>query len=481
MAENTPRHPVIVLFQFDLRSHDHPALRAAADADAPVVPLYVLDDAAAGPWALGGASRWWLHHSLQALSENFETAGSPLIIRQGDVCEHVCEIAEAIDARAVHFSRGSEPWWRKVEDRLKSELADRDIAAKRFAGRLLIDPDKVRTNSGDVYKVYTPFWRAVSQKDLRAPVAQVRKLEAPSEKIASDALEDLNLLPRRPNWAESFGPHWTPGETGARRRLRAFLDDDLDSYGQDRDRPDRAGTSRLSPHLRFGEISAAECWTQVQNVLADRTCAGAETFLKELMWREFSYHLLHEWPDLPEAAFRAQFGQFPWREDDDQLRAWQKGQTGYPIVDAGMRELWQTGWMHNRVRMIVGSFLTKNLLLPWQAGEAWFWDCLVDADLASNAASWQWVAGSGADAAPYFRIFNPIKQGEKHDPDGAYVRRWVPELADLPNNAIHAPWEAGKDVLKTAGVVLGETYPAPIVDHGETRKRALDAYERIKG
>ncbi|MEQ1652895.1 MAG: deoxyribodipyrimidine photo-lyase, partial [Hyphomicrobium sp.] len=348
---------------------------------------------------------------------------------------------------------------------------------------LLREPEEVRTKTGDVYKVYTPFWKALSAdftpaKPLHAP----KSLTVPKSPPKSDTLASWELHPKKPDWSRGFDEHWQPGETGAHEKLQTFLGDALAAYAEDRNRPDRPGTSRLSPHLHFGEITPAQCWVAAEHAAAAMPGAdkGRETFLKEIVWREFAYTLLYYWPDLPEQPFRKDFAAFPWKNDAKLLRAWQKGMTGYPVVDAGMRELWHTGYMHNRVRMIVASFLIKHLLIPWQQGEAWFWDTLVDADLANNAASWQWVAGSGADAAPYFRIFNPVTQGEKFDPDGVYVRRWVPELKDLSNDALHAPWTAPALTLAAAGVILGKTYPHPIVDHAAARERALAAYDAVK-
>ncbi len=307
-------------------------------------------------------------------------------------------------------------------------------------------------------------------------------MPSPSAWPGSEPLDDWSLLPSKPDWAGGLRERWHPGEAGAKDRLTSFLDEAMADYSDQRNRPDKPGTSRLSPHLHFGEISPQQCWHAVEDRLAgdEHGARGGRSFLRELVWRDFSYHLLFHWPALPSKAFRPEFENFPWNSDNEALKAWQQGKTGYPIVDAGMRELWETGWMHNRVRMITASFLIKHLLLPWQDGEAWFWDTLVDADLANNAASWQWVAGSGADAAPYFRIFNPILQGKKFDPEGDYVRRYVPELAKLGVDHLHTPWEAPDHVLKAAGIVLGETYPCPIVQHADARKRALDAYQAIK-
>jgi deoxyribodipyrimidine photo-lyase len=347
-----------------------------------------------------------------------------------------------------------------------------------------MEPWRIKTRQGEPYKVFTPFWKA-----LRAAMPPDRPLAAPEHVRGvmsgpeSDRLDDWGLLPTMPDWAGGLREAWTPGEAGARARLEAFLEEGLDRYADGRDRPDRSGTSRLSPHLHFGEVSPRQAWHGALGAQASRDLPERQVgaFLRELGWREFCLHLLHHWPRLPVQAWRSDFAAFAWAEDRAGLSAWQAGRTGYPIVDAGMRELWRTGWMHNRVRMVAASFLVKHLLIPWQDGEAWFWDTLVDADLASNAANWQWVAGSGADAAPYFRIFNPVLQGRRFDPDGAYVRQWVPELGRLPANHVHAPWEAPAAVLEGAGVRLGIDYPHPLVDHKAARKRALAAFDAIRG
>ncbi|MEL6299074.1 MAG: deoxyribodipyrimidine photo-lyase [Pseudomonadota bacterium] len=479
MASSDP--PVIVLFDRDLRVDDNPALAKAAETGQPVIPLYVEDVDEAGAWAPGGAKKWWLHHSLEALGRDLKKLGAELVLRRGDTITIVSDIARKTGATGVYLCRGYEPWAPARERALNDVLGKDDITVTRTAGRLLIEPDQIRTKTGDVYKVYTPFWRAVSNAGVRTPVDAPHSLNGFAGKIASDTLADWGYLPTKPDWAEGFEDVWAPGADGGRERFAAFVDDAIADYDDKRNRPDLPGTSRLSPHFHHGEVSPARCWFAVLPLLDDKkTSKGAETFLKELVWREFSYHLLFNFPHLPVAPFREQFSAFPWRSDKTALKAWQRGRTGYPIVDAGMRELWATGWMHNRVRMIVGSFLTKNLLLPWQDGEAWFWDCLVDADLASNSASWQWVSGSGADAAPYFRIFNPVKQSETYDPHGDYIRKWVPELAGLETKQIHAPWDATASQLKAGKVSLGDSYPQPIVGHKETRERALAAYDKIK-
>ncbi len=473
---------IIVWFRQDLRVTDHPALaKAAKDGDS-VVPLYILDGISAGTWTQGAATRWWLHHSLEALSQDLAKLGSPLVLARGCALDILPAIAKLAGATSVFTSRMYEPWAVAAEKDLHDALGADGILLRRFAGTLLKEPEDIATQSGTPFKVYSPFWRALaSSGPQRRPVAKPKSLSAPKKRLKSSNLADWKLLPTKPDWSEGLQKTWLPGEAGARKSLKAFLGGTVGGYLDQRNRPDKVGTSRLSPHLHFGEISPAAIW---QATVASRDAGykdqDHETFLKEVVWREFSAHLLFHFQDLPNAPFRRGFTKFPWRRNNKALTAWQRGNTGYPIVDAGMRELWMTGWMHNRVRMIVASFLTKDLLLPWQDGEAWFWDTLVDADLASNAASWQWVAGSGADAAPYFRIYNPVTQGQKFDPDGAYVRQWVPELAALPKKFLHAPWVAPPNVLSAANITLGKTYPKPIVDHADARKAALAAYEKVR-
>lgn len=479
-----PSSPIILWFRRDLRLSDHPALAAAVTRSDAVVPVFVHDDQAAGKWALGAASRWWLYGSLTGLAKAIAARGGRLVLRRGATAAVLEEIARETGAEAVYCSRSIEPWAARLEEETRIRLGAAGIALKRFGGTLLHDPHQLKTQADGPFKVYTPFWRALSARvNVGRPIEAPGRFGAPKNAVASDRLERWGLRPKAPDWAGGLRETWSPGEEGAQARLTAFLDEALIDYADRRNRPDQAGTSRLSPHLAFGDISPRQCWAAAEAAAAHhgrKAETGCATFLKELAWREFSAHLLHHFPKLPEAPFREEFAHFPWRRDTAGLAAWQRGRTGYPIVDAGMRELWATGWMHNRVRMIVASFLIKDLLVPWQEGEAWFWDTLVDADLANNAASWQWVAGSGADAAPYFRIFNPVTQGETFDPAGRYVRRWVPELAALPDTAIHAPWQAPEAVLAKAGVVLGKTYPPPIVDHGRARQHALAAYERVK-
>lgn len=470
--------PVILWFRQDLRLADHPALTAAAAAG-PVVFLYILDDETPGSWRMGGASRWWLHRSLESLGRDV-----PLVLRRGRADQVIAEVLAEAGACAVHFTRDYAPWSSALEQRVKDACAAAGAACHRHRGFLLHEPEAIRNGAGEPYRVYTPFSKACFAAGDPRPPKPVPSFTPWQGTLRSDVLADWNLLPQRPNWATGLEACWTPGEQGARQRLAAFLERGLADYAEARDRPDRDVTSRLSPHLHFGEISPVQVWHAVRGAQAaanGRIDRAAEKFLKEVLWREFSWHLLHHWPSLPEQPFRPEFAGFPWAENPQALCAWQKGRTGYPIVDAGLRELWATGIMHNRVRMIAASFLVKDLLVPWQEGERWFWDTLVDADLGNNTASWQWVAGCGADAAPYFRIFNPVLQGEKFDPEGAYVRKWVPELAQLPASVIHRPWEAPALVLREADVELGRNYPHPVVDHGKARDRALAAFQELRG
>jgi len=474
--------PALVWFRNDLRLEDNPALFHARETGAPVICLYILDEEM--EFAPGGASKWWLHHSLSALAADIEKAGSRLILKRGSSPEILKEMIELTGASQVFWNRRYYASYVEADKQLKTDLKDQGIAVETFNGSLLREPWEVKTKTGGPYNVFTPFWKALrAMGPARKALPQIRKLNGCKSHPKSDKLDDWNLLPSKPNWATEFENDWTPGEKGARKKLRDFLSDAVNVYASGRDRPDREWTSRLSPHLAFGEISPLQIWNETQSAIAggDASENAADKFLSEIAWREFSYSLLFHNKGLPSKPLRKEFANYPWRNDRKGLRAWQKGMTGYPIVDAGMRQLWRTGWMHNRVRMIVASFLIKDLLVPWQKGEAWFWDTLVDADLANNAASWQWVAGCGADASPWFRVFNPITQGEKFDPEGDYVRKFVPELKDLPAKYIHSPWQAPEEELQKAGVNLGKTYPFPILDHAEARRRALEGYDRIRG
>jgi len=466
--------PALIWFRQDLRLADNPALHAARDR--PVLACYILDDEAAGPWAHGAAQRWWLHQSLAALAEALAALGSRLHLAVGRAEALVPALAEAIGAEEVHAGRLYEPWARKRDEAVSHALQSARRRLVLHTSTLLHEPHRIRTGQGKPYSVYTPFSRALFALGEPAP-----PLPAPGTLTLAEGapkgvtLDALGLMPGRDWWRE-FPEHWTPGEAGATKRLAAFVETSLRGYDGQRNTPGVAGTSSLSPHLRFGEVSPRQVW----HAAREAGTKGEATFLKEILWREFSYHLLWHRPELPEAPLQPQFEAFPWRPDRRLLRAWQRGRTGYPIVDAGMRQLWRMGWMHNRVRMITASLLVKHLLQPWQAGAAWFWDTLLDGDLASNSASWQWVAGCGADAAPYFRVFNPMLQGEKFDADSAYVRRWVPELAQVPDKFLHKPWEAPEMVLRGAGVRLGEDYPRLIIPHAEGRARALEAYAAMR-
>lgn len=470
--------PVLVWFRQDLRIADNPALAAAAASGRPVACVYLLDDDTPGNWRLGGAARWWLHYSLAALDAALRGLGVRLILRRGAAAAAIPALAAEIGAAGVFWNRCYEPYAVARDTALKSALqtAGRDVQS--FNSALLFEPWDVRNGQGEAFKVYSPFWRAALKKGpARALAPTPARLTPAAAEIKSDALADWALLPTKPDWAGGLRAAWEPGEAGAAARFDAFCTDPLKGYAADRNIPGRVTTSALSPHLHFGEISPLQLWAGLEA----RGLSGkdVEKFVAELGWREFSHHLLFDFPTLPEKAWRPAFEKFPWADDPAGVEAWKRGRTGYPIVDAGMRELWTTGWMHNRVRMVVASFLIKHLMTDWRVGQDWFWDTLVDADLANNAASWQWVAGSGADAAPYFRIFNPVSQGETYDPDGAYVRRWIPEIARLPNALLHKPWEADASALRAAGVKLGETYPRPIVDHAAARARALAAFEHL--
>lgn len=452
--------PVIVWLRRDLRLTDHPALAAASARGGPVVPVFVWDEDD-GPWMPGAASRWWLHHSLKALAEDIAARGGRLILRRGPPERELPRLAAEIHAKTVLWTSRYEPMEREREARVGRALSALGLEPREMTGTLLFEPGSIRSDSLRPYQVFTPFWRAALKRpEPPPPLAAPAHLPQPVIMAESLPLETLGLLPAIP-WWRGMAETWIPGEAGALNRLDTFIGNGaIGNYDAERDRPDLGGTSMLSPHLAFGEISPRLIW---HRIAPHRNGAGPETFLKQLGWREFSYHLLHAHPDLPDRPLKREFEAFPWQPDERRIEAWRRGQTGYPIVDAGMRQLWHTGWMHNRVRMIVASFLIKDLLVPWQTGEEWFWDTLVDSDLAINAASWQWVAGSGADAAPFFRVFNPVLQGEKFDPHGHYVRRWVPELAGLPDAHIHRPWKN-----------------PPLVDHGAARLRALDAFAALR-
>ncbi|CAN5183195.1 deoxyribodipyrimidine photo-lyase [soil metagenome] len=470
--------PVIVWFRRDLRLADNPALSHALETGRKVIALYVLDPAGDGR-APGAASLWWLDKSLRALSSDLAERGAPLILRRGDSEGALRRLIEETGADTLFMNRLFEPaGWARDADIAHALLED-GVACRGFNGLLLCPPGSVRTGSGGPYKVFSPFKNALlAQATPSPPLAAPRTIPAVTG-LDSDDIDDWALHPTHPDWSAGFD--WTPGEAGATQAMKVFVGSALKSYSIGRDHPAEVGGSRLSPHLHWGEIHP---WRVVEGAWAASKSGAApaveaDKFVAEIVWREFSAHLLHAFPQIVERSFRPEYDAFPWRADDAGFEAWAQGGTGYPIVDAGLRQLWSTGWMHNRVRMIVASFLVKDLLIDWRQGEAWFWDTLVDADLASNVQNWQWIAGSGADASPFFRVFNPITQGEKFDCGGDYVRRWVPELARLPDKWIHAPWTAPVDILSEAGVRLGENYPHPIVDHAKARDRALAALKQV--
>lgn len=467
----------IVWFRQDLRLSDNPALAWAATRG-PVLPVYIDDDGAhSGARRLGGASRWWLHHSLDRLQRSL----GGLVIRSGDPQTIVESLAKDTKASGIAWNRCYEPYAIDRDKRLKALLTASGLEVQSFNASLLFEPWELETGTGGPFKVYSPFWRAATKRPVAKALPRP-KLKLALPKTHAPALDSLKLLPVKPNWAAGWESLWSPGEQGAAERLEGFITSGLAGYGSLRNRPDLPNVSRLSPHLHFGEISPRQIWGRVQHAISEnpRLQQDGDKFLSEIGWREFAYHLLFHFPTLPNRNWKPAFDAYPWRDAPADLRAWQRGRTGYPMVDAGMRELWATGSMHNRVRMITASFLIKHLRIDWRQGEAWFWDTLLDADLANNAASWQWVAGSGADAAPYFRIFNPIEQGRKFDPDGTYVRKWCPELSRLPTALLHAPFEAPAEILAAAGVSLGRTYPRPIVDHAQAREAAMAGYQRVK-
>lgn len=462
----------LVWFRQDLRCSDNPALALACHEHANLIPLYIWDTDIK---PADGAQQWWLHHSLVSLDDSLQKHALRLILRQGKPLDILLKLAKTHAVDTVYWNRCYEPNVIERDKIIKTALRAAGIKVKSCNGSLLNEPWTIKNKSGTFYKVFTPFWRhCLQDMDIPKPAKISRYPNRVSAQ--SDRLVDWNLIPQRPNWAEGFARYWQPGEKGAQKKLKKFLKHHLTQYQHARDIPAADATSQLSPHLHFGEISPWHIWRVLEQIMAESTVdvPSAQRFLAEIGWREFSYYLLYHFPALPTTNFKSQFDAFPWQNDQSHLTCWQKGMTGFPIVDAGMRQLWKTGYMHNRVRMIVASFLTKDLLMDWRLGAAWFLDTLVDADLASNSASWQWVAGCGADAAPYFRVFNPVLQGEKFDPKGDYIRQWIPELAHVKPKWIHQPWMATDAEL---GLCLGVDYPKPIVDHAEARKRALDYYK----
>ncbi|MFI4861950.1 MAG: cryptochrome/photolyase family protein [Phycisphaerales bacterium JB063] len=477
----------IVWFRQDLRLADHPALCDAAGRGA-VVPVFLWCPEEEGDWPAGGARKWWLHQSLTALGEALDPLGSRLILREGPALDTLKQLAQETHADAVVWHRRYEPAAIARDKAVKRGLAEVGIDARSFNGHLLFEPWELATKQGKPYQVFTPFYNAMQQlPEPETPLDAPKRLEPPGKWPKSDPLDALDLMPTI-RWYTGMANTWQPGEAGGRKQLKRFVEDPISDYLGERDTPSVQGTSRLSPYLHHGEVSVRQAYHAARKRTAGNAGASlkknAHGYLRQLVWRDFGHHLLYHFPKTPDYPLREKYAEFPWidmRKGRHTLEAWQRGQTGYPIIDAGMRELWQTGWMHNRVRMNVASFLVKHLLVDWREGARWFWDTLVDADLANNTLGWQWAGGCGADAAPYFRIFNPMLQGEKFDKQGAYVRRWCPELKDVPDKYLHKPWEAPPMTLRQAGVALGEDYPEPIVDHKDARERALDALSQVSG
>ena len=474
---NANEKPIILWFRQDLRLGDNPALLAAHETGQPIIPLYILDDVNSGKWRMGAASRWWLHNSLAALNQDL---GNALVFENGNPEDILNDLINKTGADKVFWNRCYEPWRINRDKAIKQCLKNNHVTVKSYNGSLLFEPHTVLKEDNTPYRVFTPFYKKgclLRGGEPRVPTPKPNKLNILKDKQLS--LSDLNLMPNI-NWYQTMQSEWQPGEYGAKKRLETFIKKGLLGYKNGRNFPSLGNISRLSPHLHFGEISPNAAWFKVKSAMAIEQCENdGEHFLSELAWREFSNSLLFHFPNMPRQNLQPKFDTFPWQKNDGALKAWQQGLTGYPIVDAGMRELWQTGYMHNRVRMIVGSFLVKNLLIHWHHGEEWFWDTLLDADLANNSTSWQWIAGCGADAAPYFRIFNPVTQGQKFDSKGDYIRRFVPEITNLPDKYIHAPWEAPRHILKTAEVELGKDYPNPIIDLKSSRERALYAFKQL--
>lgn len=463
----------LVWFRQDLRLTDNPAFNMACSQYETVIPIYILDKKNS---ILGEAQAWWLHHSLISLRKSLEQLGLKLILRKGDPLDIFLELTQDELIKAIYWNRCYEPENIERDKKVKATLQENGIEVSSYNGSLLNEPWSISNKSGGFFKVFTPYWRTCRQSLLPKPILFTPR-KPKTVALKSDNLLDWRLLPRF-DWASKFSNHWTPGEEDAQQKLTQFIKHRLQGYKTNRDIPEKQATSLLSPHLHFGEISPWCVLRAIEDAKQEPHCdlTGAEHFLSELGWREFSYYLLYHVPSLPYKNYKSAFDGFPWHNDKALFKRWQKGMTGYPIVDAGMRELWSTGYMHNRVRMIVASFLTKDLFIDWRLGADWFLDTLVDADLANNSASWQWVAGSGVDASPYFRIFNPVLQSKKFDPNGVYIRRWVPELASITKDAIHAPWEA-----KHAESIYKETrYPRPIVNHNEARSKALEYYNQLK-
>jgi deoxyribodipyrimidine photo-lyase len=464
----------LVWFRQDIRIHDNPALHHACKNSDSVTAIYIYDEN-----LKASAQNWWLHHSLTALKTSLEKLGINLVFAKGEAEAVLQAFIKKHNITDIYWNRLYDPKSITRDTKIKESIG---IAAHSYNGGLLTEPWLVKNKTGGYFKVFTAFYKhCLKENKIATPLPSPQKVKA-TISTSIDELADWNLLPTKPNWAIDFAKHHSPGEANAREKLADFLDSKIQNYANLRDFPADNSTSNLSPHLHFGEISPATIFhaAQLERHKNSAKSGGIEKFISELYWREFSYYLLFHFPEFPKKNFRPEFDSFPWAQNNAALKAWQKGQTGYPIVDAGMRELWHTGTMHNRVRMVAASFLIKHLLIDWREGAAWFMYTLLDADIANNSASWQWVAGSGVDASPYFRIFNPVTQGEKFDKNGDYIRTHLPELANLPNEYIHTPWKAPANVLKAANIELGKTYANPIIEHSFARERALEAYKEIK-
>lgn len=464
----------IVWFRQDLRLEDNPALQAALKQSFDhVIPLYVYDEK--GTLSIGEASKWWLHHSLKALEHSLKEYNTRLIVQKGPLERVLKHLSEQHPVQAVYFNHRYEPAAVKQESLLLKLAKNLGWACEGFHGNLLFPPETIMNAQGKPFQIYSAFLKQTFKIPPKIELSYPRKIPSLPSKVLSLTIEQLHLLPKI-HWTQEIEAHWIPGEDNAKKRLRDFMKRELKSYAKRRNYPTEEATSRLSPYLHFGEIAVGRVFHEIKK----KTKTAHHPFINELIWREFASHLLYFFPQTSFKSFKTSFSSFPWKKKPAFMKRWQRGLTGYPIVDAGMRQLWRMGWMHNRVRMVVASFLIKDLLIPWQKGAKWFWDTLLDADLANNTLNWQWCAGCGADAMPFFRVFNPVLQGKKFDSKGEYIKKYLPELKDLPSRWIHEPWNAPKEILKQANVILGKTYPKPIIEHEEAKKQAVAYYKKLK-